>query len=157
MSVFDWSTRPDANAASDAGVPALDGASARELPGLVRDLMAAVAGLISDQGGAVRTGGAYNGYVARTSSGVRALRPGVAVLVQVDRDNTDAPTLNVDGTGARPWVDLDGSPPPYGAVRANAFYLAIASGPGWVSDFGGFARSDAEDAAFIAALIFGGI
>ncbi|KQS81681.1 hypothetical protein ASG32_02720 [Methylobacterium sp. Leaf361] len=156
MSVFDWSTRPAANAVADAGVPALDGASARELPGLVRDLMAAFASYVGDQGGAIQTGGIFNAYVARTASGVRALRPGIAVLVQADRDNTDAPTLNVDGTGARPWLDLDGSAPPYGAVRAGAFYLAIASGPGWVSDFGGFARSDAEDAAFTAALIFGG-
>lgn len=157
MSVFDWSTRPAANSVSDAGVPALDGASARELPGLVRDLMAAFAGYVGDQGGAIRTGGVFNAYVARTASGVRAPRPGIAVLVQVDRDNTDDPTLNVDGTGARPWLDMDGTAPPAGAVRAGAFYLAIASGPGWVSDFGGLARADAEDAAITAALVFGGI
>lgn len=157
MSVFDWSTRPDANAISDAGVPALDGASARELPGLIRDLMAAFAGYVGDQGGAIRTGGVFNAYVARTASGVRAPRPGVAVLVLVDRDNTDDPTLNVDGTGARPWLDMDGTAPPPGAVRAGAFYLAIASGPGWASDFGGLARADAEDAAITAALVFGGI
>lgn len=157
MSVFDWSTRPDANAIADAGVPALDGASAREVPGLIRDVMAAFAGYVADQGGAIRTGGIFNAYVARTASGVRAPRSGIAVLVQADRDNTDDPTLNVDGTGARPWLDMDGTAPPAGVVRAGAFYLAIASGPGWVSDFGGLGRADAEDTAITAALIFGGI
>lgn len=54
-----------------------------------------------------------------------ALRPGVSLLVQIDRTNTDAATLNVDGTGPKPWRDGDGGefvpacPPPFRFVRVT--------------------------------------
>ena len=128
MSAFDWSTRAAQNAAADPDVPARDGTSARDLPSLVRDLMAAHAALLLDQGGAIVTGGLANAYLARTVSGVSKMRPGLALLIQADRDSTGSPTLNVDSLGARPWRDLDGSPPPPGRIKAGAFYLVIANG-----------------------------
>ncbi|MEE7503305.1 hypothetical protein [Methylobacterium mesophilicum] len=157
MSAFDWSTSPAANASADPDVPARDGTSARDLPGLLRSIMAAQAALLADQGGAIRTAGLANAYLARTASGVARMRPGVAILVQADRDNTNSPTLNVDSLGARPWRDLDGSPPPAGRIQAGAFYLAVANGSTWTSDFGALARADAQDIAISTALIFGGI
>ena len=84
------------------------------------------------------------------------MRPGLSILVQADRDNTGSPTLNVDSMGARPWRDLDGSPPPPGRIKAGAFYLVVANGAVWTSDFGALAQAAAEDAAITAALIFGG-
>ncbi|KAA0122182.1 hypothetical protein CIW48_19485 [Methylobacterium sp. P1-11] len=157
MGAFDWSTQAAQNATADPDVPARDGTSARDLPGLVRDLMAAQAAVLADQGGAIRTAGLANAYLARTASGLSAMRSGVALLVQADRDNTGSPTLNVDSLGARPWRDLDGTPPPPGRIKAGAFYLAVANGAVWTSDFGALAQATAEDAAITAALIFGGI
>ncbi|MDE3749384.1 hypothetical protein [Methylobacterium radiotolerans] len=157
MGAFDWSTRASANASSDPDVPAADGASARDLPGLVRSLMAAQAALMADQGGAIRTAGLANAYLARTASKLSAMRPGVAILVQADRDNTGSPTLNVDSLGARPWRDLDGSAPPAGRIKAGAFYLVVANGSTWTTDFGALARAEAEDIAISTTLIFGGI
>lgn len=157
MGAFDWSARAADNATSDPDVPARDGTSARDLPGLVRSLMAAQAALLADQGGAIRTAGLANAYLARTASGVAAIRPGVALLVQADRDNTGAPTLNVDSTGARPWRHFDGSTPSPGQIAAGAFYLVVASGTSWVSDFGGIDADAAQDIAIATTLIFGGI
>ncbi|SFV09084.1 MULTISPECIES: hypothetical protein [unclassified Methylobacterium] len=157
MGAFDWSQKPAGNATADPDVPARDGTSARDLPGLIRSLMAAHAALLADQGGAIRTGGLANAYLARTASGLSAMRPGVALLVQADRDNTGTPTLNVDSLGARPWRDLDGTAPPAGRIRAGAYYLAVANGSTWTTDFGALARADAEDIAISTALIFGGI
>jgi hypothetical protein len=119
--------------------------------------MAAQASLLADQGGAIRTAGLANAYLARTASGVTKMRPGVAILVQADRDNTGTATLNVDSMGARPWRDLDGTSPLPGRIKAGAFYLAVANGPVWTSDFGALAEAAAADAAITAALIFGGI
>lgn len=157
MGAFDWSQKPAGNASADPDVPARDGTSARDLPGLIRSLMAAQAALLADQGGVIRTAGLANAYLARTASGLSAMRPGVAILVQADRDNTNSPTLNVDSLGARPWRDLDGTPPPAGRIKAGAFYLAVANGSTWTTDFGALARADAEDIAISTTLIFGGI
>ncbi|MBP2495309.1 hypothetical protein ABID82_002359 [Methylobacterium sp. PvP062] len=157
MGAFDWSTQAVQNATADADVPARDGTSARDLPALVRDLMAAQAAVLADQGGAIVTGGLANAYLARTASGVPRIRPGIAILIQADRDNTGSPTLNVDSMGARPWRHFDGSAPPPGRIQAGAFYLVVASGNAWVSDFGGIDEGQAEDIAITAALIFGGI
>lgn len=157
MGAFDWSTQAAQNATADPDVPARDGTSARDLPGLVRSLMAAQAAVLADQGGAIRTGGLANAYLARTASGVSKMRPGLALLVQADRNNSGSPTLNVDSLGARPWRHFDGSPPPPGRIAAGSFYLVIASGTSWVSDFGGISRAEAEDIAISTALIFGGI
>jgi hypothetical protein len=156
MGAFDWSQKPAGNASADPDVPARDGTSARDLPGLIRGLMAAHAALLADQGGAIRTSGLANAYLARTASGLTAMRPGVAILVQADRDSTGSPTLNVDSMGARPWRDLDGTPPP-GRIKAGAFYLVVANGSTWSTDFGALARAEAEDIAISTTLIFGGI
>lgn len=157
MGAFDWSQQPAANATADPDVPARDGASARDLPGLIRSLMAAQAALLADQGGATRTAGLANAYLARTASGLKQMRPGVAILVQADRDNTGSPTLNINSLGARPWRDLDGSAPVPGRIKAGAFYLAVANGTTWTTDFGALARAEAEDIAISTSLIFGGI
>ncbi|KOX55098.1 hypothetical protein ADL19_13415 [Streptomyces purpurogeneiscleroticus] len=157
MGAFDWSTRAAQNATADPDVPAPDGTSARDLPGLVRALMAAYAAVLADQGGAIVTAGLANAYLARTASGITAMRPGLALLIQTDRDNTGTPTLNIDSIGARPWRDLDGSPPPPGRIKAGAFYLVIANGLTWTTDFGALARAEAEDIAISTTLIFGGI
>ncbi|SFV07889.1 MULTISPECIES: hypothetical protein [unclassified Methylobacterium] len=162
MGAFDWSQQAAANATADPDVPARDGTSARDLPSLVRSLMAAQAALLADQGGAIRTGGLANAYLARTASGVARMGPGLALLVQADRGNSGSPTLNVDSLGARPWRHFDGSVPQAGRIQAGSFHLVVATtlaglGPSWVSDFGGISEGEAEDIGITTALIFGGI
>ena len=136
MSVTDWSLSAAANDVADPTIPALDGASGRILPRLVRAVMAGVRAISDDRGGAIITGGQNNAYTAQSAAGVTRLRPGIRVLVRVDRTNTAEPTLNLDGTGARPWCDRAGAPLVAGLVGKDRFLEAIWDDQSarWVSD-----------------------
>lgn len=149
MGVRDWVTTPARNAAVDPAIQSTDGASGREFPGSIRGVMAGVAALASDQGGALRTGGTGNSYVVNTLSGLKTLRPGISILVEVDRANTDAVTLNVDGTGSRPWLDMSGVQLPAGALQPPAILRATWSDTrgAWVTDALGGLSAAAIDLA----------
>ncbi|QRE76477.1 hypothetical protein [Methylobacterium aquaticum] len=136
MGVLDWVTAPARNADVDPAVRAADGTSARDLPSALRGVMAASAALAADQGGALRSGGVGNSYVVNTASGIRTPRRGISILVEIDRANTDAVTLNVDGTGPRPWLDQSGAQFPVGSLQPSALVRATWSEArnGWVSD-----------------------
>lgn len=140
MSVSDWSPSAAANAVADTAIPAVDGASARTLPGLIRAVMAGVRASNDDRGGAIVTGGSDNAYTATSAGGVTRLRPGIRVLIRIDRTNTGEPTLNLDGTGPRPWCDRDGAQLGAGLLGRDRFLEAIWDDVAqrWVSDvFGG--------------------
>lgn len=108
MGVLSWALDRFANATADPTIPAQDGASARSFMDLLRGVMAGSRAFADDQGGAIVTAGAANAYTVRTASGVTQLRPGLSLFVQIDRTNTAEATLNVDGTGPKPWRDGDG-------------------------------------------------
>jgi len=91
-------------------------------------VMAGVRVLADDRSGAITTGGSANAYTVRTASGVGELRPGTAVLVRIDRTNTGEATLNVDGTGPKPWCDRDGVQLATGLLGRGRFLLAIWDG-----------------------------
>lgn len=156
MGAFDWSVTAARNAVADPLVRALDGASARELPGLVRGVQAGVARFAADLGGAIRTGGTANAYTARTASGVSELRPGLSVKVQVDRDNTGAASMNVDGTGPKPWLAIGGGALSVGALRQDRFVTVTydADLDAWRSDAGVALGND--DLAAVPALTLKG-
>lgn len=136
MGVRDWVTTPARNAGVDPAIQSADGTSSREFPDAIRGVMAGVAALAGDQGGALRTAGTGNSFVVNTAAGIRTPRPGISILVEVDRANTDAVTLNVDGTGPLPWLDMSGAQMPAGALQPKAILRATWSdGRGaWVTD-----------------------
>ncbi|MEN3234741.1 hypothetical protein PUR29_14160 [Methylobacterium ajmalii] len=136
MGVRDWVTTPARNASVDPAIQSADGASGREFPLSIRGVMAGVAALALDQGGGLRTGGGGNSYVVNTASGLRTPRAGISILVEVDRANTDAATLNVDGTGPLPWLDMAGAQIPAGALQPAAILRATWSDTrgAWVTD-----------------------
>ena len=136
MGVRDWVPTPARNAAVDPAIQAADGTSGREFPLSIRGVMAGVAALAADQGGALRTGGVGNSYVVNTLSGLKTPRPGISILVEVDRANSDAVTLNVDGTGPRPWLDMSGAQLPAGTLQPPAILRATWSETrgAWVTD-----------------------
>ncbi|MFG7486288.1 GDSL-type esterase/lipase family protein [Methylorubrum rhodesianum] len=125
MSVTDWSPQPSGNAVADRAIAAIDGASGREIPGMVRSVMAGVRRYADSQGGALVTGGRLNAYTVDTALGVTELRPGLSLIVKVDRDNTAEATLNVDGSGPLPWVDAAGVRLLAGRILAGRFYNII--------------------------------
>ncbi len=120
MGVLDWSVNPNQNATTDPAIAARDGASARQIPSLSRGIMAGVAALTADQGGALVSTGTDNAYVVATLSGVATLRPGTTISFWADRDNTASPSLNVDGTGPKQWLNGDGSALPVGSIRKDS-------------------------------------
>jgi len=109
MSVIDWSPRPSGNAMADPNVPANDSMAAREFPRAIRGVMAAVKADALDRGGALSSAGSANAYTVTTSAGIGAPAPGASVSFRADRSNTAEPTLAVDGTTARQWLDVDGT------------------------------------------------
>lgn len=136
MGVLAWALNRASNATADPTIPAQDGASQRSFADLLRGVMAGNRALADDQGGAIVTSGAANAYVAATASGVTVLRAGLSLLVQIDRTNTDAATINVDGTGPKPWRDGDGSDFVVGALPAKRFVRVTwdAARGCWISD-----------------------
>lgn len=138
MGVLDWSLSAARNALVDPLVRAIDGASARDYPGMVRGVMMGVRALADDHGGAILTGGVANAYTARTSAGVSELRSGLRLLLCVDRGNTDAASLNADGTGPKPWLSASGDQLAVGALRKGRFVAVVydAALDAWRSDAG---------------------
>jgi hypothetical protein len=122
MSVTDWSPQPSGNAVADRAIPARDGMAGREVPEAIRGVMAKAAALALDQGGALVSTGTDNAYEVTTNSGFTDIKPGVSLSFWADRDNTGAPTLNVDGSGPRRWLSADGSPLPAGVIQGGLLY-----------------------------------
>lgn len=124
MGVLNWSLSAARNALVDPLVRALDGASARDYPAMIRGVMSGVRAFSDDRGGALVSSGTGNSYAVQTLSGVTELRPGVTVGFWADRDNTDAPFLNVDGTGPKSLRAADGSVLGAGTIQQGHFYTA---------------------------------
>lgn len=122
MSVTDWSPQPSGNAVADRAIPARDGMAGREFPEAIRGVMAKAAALALDQGGALVSTGTDNAYEVATNSGFTEIKAGVSISFWADRDNTGAPTLNVDGSGPRRWLSADGLPLPAGTVQGGLLY-----------------------------------
>ncbi|MGY2052424.1 hypothetical protein [Methylobacterium sp. JK268] len=133
MGALEWSPSPDRNATADPTLAAADGTSARELPSSLRGVMAGVAALAADRGGGLTTAGTGNAYTVATATGIRRLRDGIALLLKIDHANTDAPFLEVDGTGPRPWLDRAGNPLRSGTLQPRLYLWCV-----WSSDFGGW-------------------
>ncbi|MGW8788863.1 hypothetical protein, partial [Heyndrickxia sporothermodurans] len=125
MGVLNWSLSAARNALVDPLIRALDGASARDYPGMIRGVMSGVRAFADDRGGALVSGGTGNSYTVQTLSGITELRPGVTIGFWADRDNTDAPFLNVDGTGPKSLRGSDGSVLGAAALQQGHFYTAI--------------------------------
>lgn len=137
MGVLSWALSRRANATADPTIPAQDGASARSYMDMLRGIMTAARALADDQGGAIVTGGLLpNVYTAFTASGVTTPRAGLSFLLKIDRVNTGAATLNVDGTGPKPWRDVDGKEFDGGMLPAGRFLRATFDEDRaiWVSD-----------------------
>ncbi|MEE7503304.1 hypothetical protein [Methylobacterium mesophilicum] len=136
MSAFDWKTDPTQNGQVDAAVPALPGTSARLLPDAARGIMAGVAMLVGDQGGALVSQGLTDVFEVQTLSGLKPA-PGVMIGFWAHRDSVAEPALAVDGFGPAPLRAADGGELAPGAMRKGEFQLvvwdeAIASGaPAW--------------------------
>jgi hypothetical protein len=150
MGVLAWARKAADNAVQFVGGYQLtDLLPSRNFPSVARDIMAQMRCHADDTGGALRTTGTGNSYVVNTGSGIRAPRAGISLLVEIDRANTDAVTLNADGSGPLPWLDMSGSQLPAGALQPPAILRATWSDPrgAWVTDAIGGLTASAVDLA----------
>ncbi|AYO85321.1 hypothetical protein [Methylobacterium brachiatum] len=136
MSAFDWKTDPAQNGQADSAVPAIAGTTARLFPDAARGIMAGVAMLVADQGGALVSQGAGDVYAVQTMSGLKPA-PGVMIGFWANRDSVAEPALAVDGYGPARLLASDGGELAPGSMRKGEFQLvvwdeAVASGaPAW--------------------------
>lgn len=124
MSAFDWKTDPSQNGQVDASVPALPGTSARLLPDAARGIMAGVAMLVGDQGGALVSQGQTDVFEVQTLSGLKP-GPGVMIGFWAHRDSVAEPALDVDGFGPARLLAADGGELAPGAMRKGEFQLVV--------------------------------
>lgn len=169
MSVIDWSPQPSGNAVADRSIPAHDGASGREIPSLIRGVMAAIRRMSDAQGGALTTAGVGDAYTVTTGVGLTSLRAGLQFMVRANRDSVIAPTLRIDGLPAVDWLSAGADVPV--VLRAGRIYSVVydaasdvvrsiipemsvdASAPLRTLDyFGALGSGRDEDAAFAQAI-----
>lgn len=85
---------------------------------------------------ALTTSGAGATYAVSSPSGDLRPTDGLSLLVRIDRPNTVAPMLDLDGTGGRPWNDVTGAPLAPGALSADFLMRTTfdAKRGAWFSD-----------------------
>lgn len=151
MGVLDWAPTPALNASADPNISAKDGTSFKDVPSLIRGVMAGAAALALDQGGALVSSGANNVYVVETHSGITP-KPGASVTFWADRDNSAEPTLDIDGSGPRRWRGADGLSLPAGAIQRGLLYtVAWNAVPGALPEWRSVGAASGQSSAGIAA------
>ncbi|MFC7664421.1 hypothetical protein ACFQWF_19360 [Methylorubrum suomiense] len=108
---------------ADRSIPAHDGASGREIPSLIRGVMAAIRRMSDAQGGALTTAGVGDAYTVTTGVGLTGLRAGLQFMVRANRDSVIAPTLRLDGLPAVDWLSAGADVPV--VLRAGRIYSVV--------------------------------
>lgn len=100
-SVWAWSKTAASNSTADSSINWAEGQSPGSVNNSARSMMAAIAKLRDDQGGALTLAGGTTAYTATTNQGLGSLADGARIHVVVNAVNTGAVTLNVDALGAK--------------------------------------------------------
>lgn len=125
MTVFTWSTTASANASSDATINAREGMAPSGVNDSLRAMMAAIAKWRADMSGNLVTTGTATAYALTTNQVYTALTDGIAVAARIHADNGAAPTLNVDGLGARAIATVFGTAVGAGKLRNGGVYVFV--------------------------------
>ena len=116
--ISQWSTSAASNnAAPPDGMP--EGQAPSTVNDSVREIMAAVAKLYTDTDGTLVTAGAGNAYTLTTNNVHAALADQSLIIVRMDRANTGAATLDVDGLGAKA-IEIAGAAISSGEIVADS-------------------------------------
>ena len=122
MSVWKWSQTANNNGNIDGTINAREGQAPSTLNDGVRGVMAAVAKYRDDVSGNLALAGTSTAYTATTSQGLTSLTDGFRITARVNVKNGAAPTLNVDGLGAKPIASVYGTALPDGAMLAGSVH-----------------------------------
>lgn len=95
-----WSKTAASNGAADGNVNFAEGQAPSSLNDSCRAVMAAIAKFVADTSGVLVTAGIATAYTLTTNEGL-TLKDGLTVTARMHGTSGVAPTLNVDGTGAK--------------------------------------------------------
>src|SRR6266568_1512414 len=103
MPVYNWSQTAATNATADATINWAEGQAPSSVNDSARALMAAAAKYRDDNNGSLTTGGTSTAYTLTTASVYDTLAhlDGQTLTFKVNATSGAAPTLNVDGLGAK--------------------------------------------------------
>lgn len=126
-SVYDWSTTAANNGSIDSQMPWPEGMARRQVNDSARQLVARVAELLGDLGGALAAGGTANGLTVTANSAFTTLADGRIIAFRATADNTGAATLNVNSIGAKAIRKMDSTGDVAlvaGEIQSTGIYLA---------------------------------
>lgn len=137
-SIYAWSTTPSDNGSSDVDINFAEGQAPSTVNNSARQLMARVAELLGDVGGAVVAGGTANAITVTANSSFTTYANGRIVAFRASADNTGAVTLNVNAIGSKSIrkvtatgdAALEGGEIQSGCVHLVIYNSALDSGAG---------------------------
>ena len=130
MSVYEWSTNAIDNQTADPGVNWQEGQNADTVNNSARAMMAALAALHLQTSGSIQAGGTGGAYTFTSPAGhaFAAYQAGLDVTFRANHENTAAPTLNVDGLGAKSIVSSGGDAISARAIKNGAVVRVVYDG-----------------------------
>lgn len=134
MTFWKWSKTAESNGTADSTCPFPEGMAPSALNDGTRGMMAAAAKYRDDMSGAIITGGTSSAYTLTTNQGfVSPIADGTSLVFWAHATNAAGATLNVDGTGAAPFMAPISIPLPAGVLVAGTPYkIRYTTIPGWV-------------------------
>jgi hypothetical protein len=124
MTWWKWSTTAATNASADATINWAEGMSPSAVNDSARAEMAANAKYFADQSGSLLTTGTSTAYALATNGGFDTLAhlSGNGLHVRFHTASGSAPTLNVDGLGAKPLQVASGTALGTGVIAAQSVW-----------------------------------
>lgn len=104
--IYSWNTDAAQNANSDSAIDWSEGMAPSGVNDSARFMMARIAEILTDLGGALTAGGSANAVSVTAESAFTAYADGQIIAFRAVADNTGATTLNVNNVGAKPLVKM---------------------------------------------------
>lgn len=136
MSFWKWSKTAANNDDADSTINAREGMAPSLVNNGMRAMMAALAKWRDDTSGLIDTGGSASAYTLTTNQSYSSLIDGMKVAFRATATNSAGPTLNVDGTGAKPLRGYTGASLAAGRILTGSVYSATyrSSSDEWLLD-----------------------
>lgn len=131
----DWSTTAATNATADATINLREGQAPSTVNDSVRALMRRVAQTRKDNSGEIITGGGSTAYTLATNEVLASLVDGMRVTARMHVTSGVAPTLNVDGLGAKPIQSAQSTAIATGVLIFAGVYefMYCGGGDSWIA------------------------
>ncbi len=127
MTFWKWSKAAGNNGTSDASCPFPEGMAPSQVNDSARGMMAALAKYRDDISGKLLTAGTSTAYTVTSNQGFDSLAhlDGAMIAFVPHVTSGENPTLNVDGTGAKPLRGQSGTALPYAGLKAGTPYVVF--------------------------------